>query len=364
MIQAIQKVLATPYSLFLLFFADGKSLLQQSSHRKQPFPSKYESDWTEGFTGASSSHPVPVGCGCGKCNLYTLCTKCCSKPGGTPLPIWNVTESTFPTNGWQLSYAESELSHATTEMSVTFANLVIETLRSFSRNVSLNEVALWIKQLQAIESVTKPSPPLAERMEEANKAETLEKLFWILSEYWSWYNICLLEGLITQFGDQEDQKRLWKYQEEFSAFLEMRRLPKELDHFNLSTAHGKDWKPVLIKVDEKWEEISLGQIRRLHYNIAKALNVPLYVLYLSSVSKGCICLNFMVPSIVADHLFPLSASQEKALLTVNAFRLECGEYVWQVCTMYYYSWVTLLVFRLTALVSTPLGSQLLRNSGQ
>ena len=38
----------------------------------------------------------------------------------------------------------------------------------------------------------------------------------------------------------------------------------------------------------------------------------------------------MVPSSMPDHLFPLTASQEKALLAANAFRLEYGEYIWQV----------------------------------
>jgi len=89
-------------------------------------------------------------------------------------------------------------------------------------------------------------------------------------------------------------------------------------------------KPLLIKVDEIWEAISLGQIRGLHHNIAEILGVPPHVLYLSSVSKGCICLEFIVPSFMPDHLFPLTASQEKALLAANAFRLECGEYIWLV----------------------------------
>ena len=312
-------------------------MLQHGNHRKQPIPPKHESDWTllaEGFTGTSSSHRVPVGCGCGKCNLYTLCTECCSKPGDDELPIWNVTENTFQTNGRRFIY-ESKLLHDTEEMSFKFAKLLLDTTGSFAKKVSLNRVVLWITQLQAIKSVTVPLIPLAERMEEVGEAENLEKLLLILSEYWSWYNSCLLEELITQFGDQEDEKRLKKYRKDFSAFLNMRRLPKEHNHFSLGTAHGKDWKPVIIKVDEKWEDVPFGQIEKLHGYIAEILGVSRYVLYLSSVSKGCICLNFMVPSIVADHLFPLSASQQKALLTVNAFRLECGEYVWQVCTMCY-----------------------------
>ena len=329
--------------------ADGESLTQQSrsSHREQSKWAKNKSSLTEGSSGygsaspstvdsesedASSSLATPVGCGCGKCSLYTLCTKGCSQPsGGTPLPIWNGTESTFSANSWQYSY-ESKLIDDTKEMSCKFASLVNRTVDSL-KTVSLNRITLWMKHLEAIKpvTVTKALPLLVERMEEVGKAENVEQLFWILSDYWSWYNKYLLEKLIAEFGDREDKDRLREYDKAFTAFLG-KRLPKSQDHFSFGAGHGKDRKPLLIKVDEIWEAISLGQIRGLHHSIAEILGVPPHLLYLSSVSKGCICLDFMVPSFLPDHLFPLSASQEKALLAASAFRLECGEYVWQVCT--------------------------------
>ena len=187
--------------------------------------------------------------------------------------------------------------------------------------------------MEAIKPVTKAMPLLGERVEEISKAENVEQLFWILSDYWSWYNKDLLEKLVNEFGDREDQDRLREYNKEYTAFLK-KRLPKSCDQLSFGPGHGKGQKSLLIKVDEKWEGISLSQIRGLHHNIAEILGVPPHALYLSSVSKGCICLDFRVPSFMPDHLFPLSASQEKALLAANVFRLECGDYVWQVCLMY------------------------------
>ena len=114
-------------SIVLFFAPTGcESVSQQSSysHRSQPKPLQNKSGWTEGSSGygsaspstvdsesedSSSSPATLVGCGCGKCSLYTLCSKGCSKPsGGTPLPIWNGTECTYPANSWQYSY-ESKL---------------------------------------------------------------------------------------------------------------------------------------------------------------------------------------------------------------------------------------------------------------
>lgn len=289
----------------ILFFvlAVGECVTQQSTHsyKRQSNPegssgygSALPSSADSECEDTTSSQATPVGCNCAKC-------------------------------------LEKRLTDHKREMSVHFANLVVNTERSFASKPLVNQIILWIKQLDAIKSVTKSLPFLGERMAEVSKAKDMSELFSILTDYWSWYNTYLLEKLITQFGDGEDKKRLREYNEKFTAFLET-RLSNSQDLFQLGAGHGpgNGWKPLLIKVDENWEEKSLGQIRWLHHHIADVLGVEPHVLYLSSINKGCICLNFMVPSIVPDHLFPLSASQEKALLAANAFRLECGKYIWQV----------------------------------
>lgn len=285
----------------------------------------------------SASSTTLVECTCGGCCLYTLCTRGCSNPGvngGIPLPIWNGTESNFPADSWQFHY-ESKLTHDTNNVSFSFASLVNCTIESFSisAKVSLKRIILWLKQLKAYKPLETSFPLLGERREELHKAEDIENLFDILSDYWSWYNHGLLENLILEFGGPEDKRRLTEYCNKFNFFLK-ERLPKSQDKFNFGTKHGEGQKPLLIKVDENWN-IPLCQIRDLHYNIARILKVPPHVLYLSSVSKGCICLEFLVAELAAEHAFPLCASQEEALLAAGVFRLEFGEYVWQVCAIFY-----------------------------
>ena len=57
-------------------------------------------------------------------------------------------------------------------MSFKFASLVINTVDSFAKNkVPLKRIVLWIKQLEAIKSVTKAFAFLGERTEEVSKAE-------------------------------------------------------------------------------------------------------------------------------------------------------------------------------------------------
>ena len=277
---------------------------------------------------------TPIGCTCGNCSLYTLCTRGCSNPGigdSSPLPIWNGAETTFTTDSWQFNY-ENRLMRDTSNIVFAFASLVNHTLDSFSNQVSLNRIVLWLKQLEAYKPLKKALPlNLNERIGEVHKAEDMVQLFEILSDYWSWYNHHLLENLILEFGGPEDKRRLREYSDKFTLFLK-KRLPKSQDKFNFGTGRGKGQKPLLIKVDENWDTVCLKQIRELHHNIAEILKVPPHVLYLTSVSKGCICLQFMVPESMSEQTFPLCESQKKALQEASVFRLECGEYVWQVRT--------------------------------
>ena len=131
------------------------------------------------------------------------------------------------------------------------------------------------------------------------------------------------------FGDKEDETKLKEYLNKFTSFLK-KRLPKSQESVSFGIRCRRGQKQLLIKVDEHWE-IPLGQIRELHHKIAEILEVQSKVLYLTSVSKGCICLEFLVPESIA---IPLCASQKEALMAVGVFRMECGEYVFEVCIVY------------------------------
>ena len=328
----LQNAVGDHYTENTLPTKNGQSDFDEESSGYQSAPWTNSSD--EHPNGSDLDTPTPpVACTCENCSLYSLCTRGCLNPGGDspPLPIWNGTETTFTTNSWQYNY-ENKLMRDTNHIIFAFASLVNHTQRSFSDRVSLNEIVLWIKQLEAYKPL-KNSLSLSERMGEVYKVKDMVKLFEILSDYWSWYNHHLLEHLILEFGGPEDKRRLRQYCDQFTSFLE-KRLPNSQDTFRLGTGRGKGQKPLLIKVDENWDTVSLKHIRELHYNIAEILNLRPHVLYLASVSKGCICLHFMVPESMDKQSFSFCESQKKALQEAGVFRVECGEYVWQVCATY------------------------------
>ena len=301
--------------------------------------SAYSSDFTsEDLANSIDKQPsisdaatTPVNCTCGDCNLYTLCTSGCPKAGvcGGPLKlvhgIWN---GTSPTDRWN----ESELEHHTKCISHAFADLVDHTFDSFTKKEDkLSRIIMWLQELDAYRPLTDKSLPLLrDRAEEISRAHNVEQLFKILRHYWSWYNFYLLEKLIQRFGDKENHTELSKYLKTFRDFIEERKvLPNSQDSFR---AGSKGQNHLLVKVDKSWDRISLKQIWEFHHYLAhEILKVETNVLYLASISKGCICLNFVVPETIAEHIFSCCALEEEALLEVGVFRIKYGEYVWQVC---------------------------------
>ena len=246
---------------------------------------------------------IPAGCTCGNCRLYTLCKRGCLNPGlaiggGAQLPI---------RNGMGVGDEDIELS---------FGRLVIETCTSFKEKGLREKIVLLLKQLSLF----------GNRMDEVHEAEYMEKLFEVFSDKWSWYNHSLLKDLINEFGDDQDRTRFLEYHTKFISFLK-NPLPKSQSEFNFGTGCGKGQMMLRIKVNENWDTTTLEQVSQIHHNIARILEVQLRDLYLASVSKGCICLEFLVSESMA---IPLCASQEEALMVVGVFRLECGDYLFQV----------------------------------
>ena len=199
-----------------------------------------------------------------------------------------------------------------------------------------NHIIIWLQELEAYRPLTKKSLPLLrDRIEKILKPKNVEQLFKILHHYWSWYNFHLLEKLIHKFGDENNSEELSKYLEKFRNFIDKRKvLPNSQDSVMTGSTYGKGSKLLLIKVDQSWDRISLKQIWEFHHYIAEILKVEPHVLYLASIGKGCICLNLVVPETIAEHVFSLCALKEETLLEAGVFRLEYGEYVWQVCSVF------------------------------
>ena len=265
-------------------------------------------------------------CGCEQCSIFKFCDVGCPNPDKDA--VVPVLSEAAPTS-LHHCHLEAQRQHETKQTMAAFASLVNETCKSIETKVTVEMFALWLKQIKAFVSCSKPTPGLlAQQIDEISQGGSIERMFLILSDYWSWYNYYLLEEIINTFGDEDDQRRLDDYKEQFSTFAH-NRIVEFSQHpmtFGDAVGDGNARVPLLFKVDRDWDDVHINQLAEIHGNLADILEVHPHTLYLASIRKGCILMKFLVPSSVAQAVFPLSASQKQALAVTDVMLVKCGSH--------------------------------------
>ena len=210
-----------------------------------------------------------------------------------------------------------------------FGDLIHHTVNSIVSRVTVKELRIRLKCLEAYRPTRSPVPLLRDQMDEIERAEDVLSVFCILDKYYSFFNYGIIEKLISWFGTPEDKERLETYTESFKTFCKRRTFECPPDIFGHTIDKGKT--DLVVKVEESWdptprEGCSLENLRRLCNSLADILEVEPETLYLRQINKGCVELLFQVPSFVEEDIFPLSLEQERALTAVGVTRLTCGSY--------------------------------------
>ena len=240
----------------------------------------------------------------------------------------------------QLSSSEQEelramLDDDVREMKRHFGFLVTKTRDSVEERIPVGKYATSILALGAYE----PAPEeqnqslLNEHREEIKMAKSTSEIFNVLSAYWNYLNYEILEDTIELYGTSEDKKRLERYNERLQRFCERRifelSLPESSSSSSSNTLSSKQ-KKLAVKLNV-CEDIKYNELLRIRSRIAKILHVKLATLIIDGVDAGCVQLTFLIPTFVAQEIFPLSNEQMSALhKDASVIRLECGDYVFEV----------------------------------
>ena len=190
------------------------------------------------------------------------------------------------------------------------------------------------------------------QVEDIRKKTTLDDVFCILSDYYSWFNYDLIENLIETFcAESEDVKKaLQEFKKNFSKYSERRVfviVPRaessdtesgvrdRIVHFSeCGTDRKRDVKKFIMKVDKRWNTITVKMLRRIRKTVAGILKVKKHTLHLQSVEDGCFQMTFLIPEFVAATVFPLQfpTEQEPALLEAGVIELHCDGFDLQLST--------------------------------
>ena len=166
--------------------------------------------------------------------------------------------------------------------------------------------------------------------EKLQNAGSIEKVLFVIRDYFSFFNYHVIEHIVSKLGTDQDKAELRNYKEEFDRYSK-RRVYECLPVFGpVSKPNHVD---LVLKIDSVYEQFTLEAVKKFRYRLKEILHVSQGVLRLCRVEEGCFQLMFQVPSFVQQKIFPLSGEQERALVAEGVIKLTCGnyEFVAKVC---------------------------------
>ena len=133
-----------------------------------------------------------------------------------------------------------------------------------------------------------------------------------IKRYCSYFNYEVIETLILADGSDKDKMYLEEYIKAFSEYCIAMPCAEEIcGHESGKSTRTK----IKFKLDFNRAQLKPDAIKRIGRNIAKHLGIRPSSLYLCRVKDGCVLLEFLVPTFIVEHLFPLSNAQIIALYT-------------------------------------------------
>lgn len=160
--------------------------------------------------------------------------------------------------------------------------------------------------------------------DELAKTESVFDVFMLIKRSCSYFNYEALQTLVQVEGSDKDKKYLEEYTQAFSEYCKAMPCAEEI--CGGETAKSKRTK-LKFKVDVDRARLKPDAVQSIKYNIARCLGIKPSSLYLTRVKEGCILLEFLVPTFIAENLFPLNNAQivilytEVKVLTIESLSL-------------------------------------------
>lgn len=151
-----------------------------------------------------------------------------------------------------------------------------------------------------------------------DRSKTIEEVFGVLAEICSWFNHHPVGALIKEFGTN-DEKSLYDTFTKETLMKYLKRSITEIpkDSFGPEDIEGSGKFRLKIDMLSTHENIIGEHIFVLKGKVAEALNIAIENLFICSISKGCVEVEFLVSQLILDELFPLSSDQSSALADIT-----------------------------------------------
>ena len=209
-------------------------------------------------------------------------------------------------------------------MEEKFSFLTASVLRSFvSRRVSRKDVVASLMGINCLKKVFDgPNQCLFRNQRtKLNSASSLEEVWIIIGEYWSFFDYYVFTQIVKLFGNQDDKQHLGEYEQKFNEYIKRRVFP-----ITIGSGSRDDSVQYLVKLDSTYDGCEIGRLKRFQLRLSEILNLDPGILRLSQIKRGSIEMIFQIPVFVVELIFPLSISQEESLKDLQVILMQCGVY--------------------------------------
>ena len=207
------------------------------------------------------------------------------------------------------SELKSRLLYESNEMIKKFNRFFISVRKSLEkRQVPMKHVTEVLKGFGTCKSVSCRSKTSAfeEDFEHLKAAKCMVEIMDIVRSYCNFFSYDIIEELVRALGNEEDQKNLSKYIEEFNEYAKRKvyECPTELSPV---TDGGQTI--IYVTLDENYDDCTLIHLRLLQRKLCQILQISSKcVLRLCRIEPGSIKLVFSLPKCLLNDVFPLLSS--------------------------------------------------------
>ena len=310
--------------------SDAKHSDRTTSRTPSEGSTASEAKHSDSLPPTEGSQKPPFGCGCGKCTFFSFIERGCSTPipSASSFPYLDLSGLTHE----QQQELRGRLQFESQQIMIQFQELVSATIKSLiRRSISQSTLVIHVMALGAFKPVFEQPQVKEEEVpvfqycsKKLQAADSIEKVFLTLNDYFSFFNYHVIEHIIKELGTEEDKAKLQRYKEGFNQYAKRRIFECQLEFGPVSDTDHAD---IFVKLDTQYENFTVAEIELFRHKLCEILHVSSQgVLRLCRVEKGCFQLMFQVPSFLQQKIFPLSKQQKKSLEIEHVIKLTCGEY--------------------------------------
>lgn len=164
---------------------------------------------------------------------------------------------------------------------------------------------------------------------EFSEDDSIEQVFYIANDYWSFFNYDLLEYVIKIFKLGDIDAMLKQYVVNFRAYCK-RRLCECPG--TVAGSYNESGRRIVLKLDDKMsvQRSTLQDLRRLQDQASKVTGVN--VMQLLTIEEGCLHLIYRIPHSAIEKVNLLTAEKKRKLRDIGVLSITCEKKMvrWQI----------------------------------